>query len=36
MRGVDGYVGLGELQEDALLGVGEGDGLEAAEDEGVV
>ena len=33
---VDGDVGLGELQQDALLGVGEGDGLEAAEDEGVV
>jgi hypothetical protein len=33
--GVDGDVFLGELQEDALLGVGDVDGLEASEDERV-
>lgn len=33
---VDGYVVLGQEEDDALVGVGQGDGFEAAEYEGVV
>lgn len=36
MGGVNGDVVLGQQQNNALLGVGQGDGLEAAEDERVV
>ena len=35
VRAVDGDVAAGEAQEGALLGVLVGDGLEAAEDDGV-
>jgi hypothetical protein len=35
VRAVDGDVVLGQAQDDALVRVVEGDGLEAAEDEGV-
>lgn len=35
VRAVDGDVVLGQAQDDALVGVVEGDGFEAAEDEGV-